>query len=75
MIVTLKRITIQKQANSQHSAMNVIKHSQAIYHNFTTRITILADFGWWLWNFQLFCGKAKLTHHQLILMFARIISL
>jgi hypothetical protein len=45
MIVTMKRIAIQKQANSQHSAMNVIKHSQIIYHNFTTRITILADFG------------------------------
>lgn len=38
----MKRITIKKQANSQHSAMNVIKQSQVIYHNFTTRITILA---------------------------------
>jgi len=44
MIVTMKKFTIQKQANSQHSVMKVIKHSQVIYHNFTTRITIFADF-------------------------------
>jgi hypothetical protein len=41
----MKRITIQKQANRQQSVINVKRHSQVIYHNFTTRITILADFG------------------------------
>jgi len=41
----MKRTAIQKQANRQQSVTNVKKHSQGIYHNFITRITILADFG------------------------------